>query len=139
MDLRREARKILSLFASEARMKKIDIKLVFGSTLDKLHIHAIKTDPVRLGQVITNLISNAIRFTAASEVRKITITYNVGYDPPPPGGYCYVGNSKPSTGPGTPAPMPDDTPMYLFVSVRDTGPGMNASEKAVLFQRFHRE
>lgn len=135
MDIRREARRVMSVFSSEARMKKIDIKLLFGPTLDLLGIHAVKTDPVRLGQVITNLISNAIRFTAASDIRQITVTFNVGLEPPPADSYEY--RSQPSTPLGS-GDMPEDSLVYLFVSVRDTGPGMTSKEKEVLFQRFHR-
>lgn len=59
-------RQVLSVFASEAKMKRIELQLQFGSTLEAAQISKVKTDHVRLGQVVTNLISNAIRFTAAS-------------------------------------------------------------------------
>lgn len=51
MDLRKEARKVLSVFASEAKMKRIELVLEFGKTLDLAMVNGIKTDPVRLGQV----------------------------------------------------------------------------------------
>lgn len=47
-------------------MKRIELQLRFGSSLEASQMSKIKTDHVRLGQVVTNLISNAIRFTAAS-------------------------------------------------------------------------
>jgi signal transduction histidine kinase len=65
-DLRKEARKVIGVFVSEAKMKKIDLVVDFGETIDMSKITTIDTDPVRLGQVVTNLISNAIRFTATS-------------------------------------------------------------------------
>ena len=58
MDLRREAKKVLSVFASEAKMKKIELCLEIGESIDLLNVGWIKTDPVRLGQIVTNLISN---------------------------------------------------------------------------------
>lgn len=135
MDLRNEARKVLSVFASEARMKKIELQLNFGDSLARLAISSIKTDPVRLGQVVTNLISNAIRFTAASDVRRITVQYDVAWDPPNPGS-CSLPPLPPSP-PST--PVAEDTPIHLYVSVTDTGPGMTQSETKVLFKRFSRE
>ncbi|WWD16672.1 hypothetical protein CI109_101102 [Kwoniella shandongensis] len=132
MDLRREAKKVLSVFASEAKMKKIELVLEFGKTLGLAKVMSIKTDPVRLGQVVTNLISNAIRFTASSDVRRITVQYDVSF----------VGPSEDSCALpiaiNVPEPVPamEDTPIWLFVSVTDTGPGMSPKELAVLFQRF---
>lgn len=58
MDLKKEARKIISVFASEGKMKQIDLELRFGESLRMARVAGIKTDPVRLRQVITNLISN---------------------------------------------------------------------------------
>ncbi|EJT46944.1 hypothetical protein A1Q1_04314 [Trichosporon asahii var. asahii CBS 2479] len=134
MDMQHEARKKLSVFASEARMKNIDIDLQFDESLDRLGVYGIKTDPVRLGQVVTNLISNAIRFTANSHTRKISVLQQVAYEPP------LEGSTKPPPSAGLdkqyPVPPPEDTPIYLYVTVTDTGPGMSASEQELLFQRF---
>jgi len=64
-------------------------------------------DPLRLGQVITNLVGNAIKFTAAGEV-ELDIA---------------------------PLEQAGDGIRLLF-SVRDTGIGMSAEEQAKLFQPF---
>jgi signal transduction histidine kinase len=56
-------------------MKRIDLQLQFGNTLDVAQMAKIKTDHVRLGQVVTNLISNAIRFTASSGMSPWLDTY----------------------------------------------------------------
>ncbi|GMK54509.1 hypothetical protein CspeluHIS016_0110950 [Cutaneotrichosporon spelunceum] len=132
MDLRQEAKKVLSVFASEAKMKKLDIVLELGKTLDALQIRGIKTDPVRLGQVLTNLTANAIRFTGASETRQVTVHYEVSLEPPLPGMF------EPPLSKLAPlvAPLAEDTPIYLYVSVADTGPGMTPDEQKMLFQRF---
>ncbi|MDA4736314.1 hypothetical protein NY590_19215, partial [Enterobacter kobei] len=53
VDLRHEACKLLSVFASEARMKDTELELQFGDMFDRMGVHAIKTDPVRLGQIVT--------------------------------------------------------------------------------------
>lgn len=131
VNLRREGRKVSSIFASEAKMKDIDLRLEFGPTIEQSKVLAIKTDPVRLGQVVTNLISNAIRFTSSSAVRKITIQYDVSFVPPADDS-CAV----PSSGVPDILPAKENTPLWLFVSVTDSGPGMTEQELSVLFQRF---
>ncbi|WWC68787.1 uncharacterized protein I206_102722 [Kwoniella pini CBS 10737] len=132
VDLRKEARKVSSVFASEAKTKKIDLSLKFGETLELGKVLSIKTDPVRLGQVVTNLISNAIRFTSARDVRKITVKYDISFNPPADD-TCALPHSL---GIPTKLPAEEDTPLWLFVSVTDTGPGMSPKELAVLFKRF---
>lgn len=77
----------------------------------------------------------AIRFTASSDIRKITVTYDVSFVPPADD-TCALPSSI-----GLPDQVPpqEDTPMWLFVSVRDTGPGLGPKELAMLFKRFSRE
>lgn len=50
-DLRREAQKVVSIFQNEARMKRITLSLEMGESVKRVGVNAIKTDPVRLGQV----------------------------------------------------------------------------------------
>lgn len=132
MDVRKEATKVLSVFASETKMKKIEIVLEIGSSLDALNIRSIKTDPVRLGQVLTNLTANAIRFTAHAATRVITVRYDVATAPPLPGTFV----PPPDTPAPEELPLPEDTDVYLYVSVTDTGSGMTPDEQKMLFQRF---
>lgn len=83
----------------------------------------------RLTQVLVNLLSNAIRFTAKSETRIVTLTVEVSARPPerdtplipPPETEYYIDKQK---------------PVYLFFSVEDTGPGMTEEETSRLFAKF---
>ncbi len=64
-------------------------------------------DPVRLRQVVTNLIGNAIKFTAKGAVT-ITVTQ----------------------------PSPNDTSQLLHVAVRDSGIGIAPSKLERIFEPF---
>lgn len=50
-DVRQEAQKVIGIFQNEARMKRIALSLKIGESVERLGVDAIKTDPVRLGQV----------------------------------------------------------------------------------------
>ncbi|WWC64291.1 uncharacterized protein I303_106901 [Kwoniella dejecticola CBS 10117] len=120
-DLRTEARK----------MKKIRLVLEFGENIQRTGIASIKTDHVRLHQVVTNLITNAIRFTATSTTRIITVKYEIGLVPPSDD------TCEPSTQQTEVSlPLKEDTPVWLFIAIKDTGPGLGPAEQANLFQRF---
>lgn len=132
VDLHEAGQTALNLFSAEAKMKKIKMALEFGDTLDILNVRVVNTDPVRLGQVITNLISNAIRFTSTSMVRNITVSFDVAWAPPTT--TCVIPRDAVfSKGDH----VPDGTPVYLYVAVKDTGPGMAPEERDAVFQRFH--
>ncbi|GJN89911.1 hypothetical protein Rhopal_002900-T1 [Rhodotorula paludigena] len=83
----------------------------------------------RLTQVLVNLLSNAIRFTAKSAQREVTLAVEVS-----------------AKAPDRDAPLipPHETeyhidkrrPIYLFFSVEDTGPGMTEEETGRLFAKF---
>ncbi|MDX1692565.1 MAG: 7TM diverse intracellular signaling domain-containing protein [Ketobacteraceae bacterium] len=91
-----------SLFASVADEKGLDFHLVCKSALPSI----IYSDPVRIRQVLLNLLSNAFKFTSEGSV---TLEYEVNTE----GG----------------------EPMIRF-SVIDTGIGLTKEQKEVLFQSF---
>ncbi|WWC63422.1 uncharacterized protein I303_106024 [Kwoniella dejecticola CBS 10117] len=135
VNMARETQKTLSIFQNEARMKRISLSLKFGEGLELLGLKTVKTDPVRLNQIVTNLLSNAIRFTSTSNIRKITLKFDVSLDPPAgDSAPCVIPeNYKHTTKPGQ---IEEDQPVYLYFSVEDTGPGMTEAELELLFQRF---
>ncbi len=69
--------------------------------------HQLRGDPLRLGQVLTNLVNNAVKFTDSGEIRlKIELLEHTG------------------------------TKVQLKFAVTDTGIGMTPAQSAKLFQAF---
>jgi signal transduction histidine kinase len=87
--------------AANARHVKLQLSATDGPV-------AVRGDPVRLGQAVDNLISNAIKFT-------------------PPGGRIAVTLST-----------ADEPEHRALVSVSDTGVGIPSDELDRLFSRFFR-
>ena len=91
------------VFSAQAQAK--DVELLSHCTAD-LPQHAVG-DPARLRQIVHNLVANAVKFTAAGEVRVFA----------------------------APEPGPDGSP-WMRVAVRDTGIGMTEAQRANLFAAF---
>ena len=102
-DLARTVREAAQLYAENARDKHLDynIDIDVGDDL------WVRGDPVRLKQILTNLISNAIKFTQQGFV---SLTVQRG-------------------------PLRDGAPTLCF-AVEDTGLGFDAATRERLFQRF---
>jgi len=98
-DVAREVVKVLSVSAAERDITlELDIEGPLPAT--------ISTDPVRLRQIITNLVGNAIKFTEHGGVR-----VRLRYDP-------------------------QHTPETLAIDVIDTGIGMTAEQAEKIFDAF---
>lgn len=98
----RQSTRALSLRASEK-----DLELVCDIATDVPDL--VIGDPVRLQQVITNLLGNAIKFTAQGEVM-LTVT-------------CM-------------ASPPDDQDIWLNFEVKDTGIGIPLDKQGLIFEVF---
>ncbi|WVF67557.1 hypothetical protein IAT40_002314 [Kwoniella sp. CBS 6097] len=130
INISQQVQKVLSVFQSEARMHRISLSSKMGQNARNMGIDMIKTDPVRLNQVMTNLLSNGIRFTSNSDVRKIELSFDLSLDPPEDSSCLPPKNAKTSLVPE------NEQPIYLYVAVTDTGPGMTTGELQKLFHRF---
>ncbi len=103
-DLEEVAVKTVELLAGRARAKELDLSFgIEPGTLTRLI-----GDPHRLGSVLTNLIGNAIKFTAAGAIR-LTIQ---------------------------PADTVSETGYVLQFDVADTGIGIPADKLPVIFDSF---
>lgn len=129
-----EAHRLVSTFQSEARANKLELLLDLGASFDRLHIHTVYLDPVRFGQVVTNLVSNAVRFTSTSPVRRVQLSLDIGFRRPDDSS-C----AKPAGDDGPEGQVSEQTPLYLFGTVSDTGPGLTTADTEALFKRFTRE
>ena len=107
-DLRSQLGGLVDLFRGRAEEKGLTFSAVYGAEAQGW----IQGDAVRIKQVLGNLISNAIKFTAEGEVR-----VEIDADAPQAGG--------PSRGP---------TVLTLLVS--DSGIGFDQDAAERLFQRF---
>lgn len=101
-DLKKVINKQIELFLLAAKEKHIDLKFEAPDSLPQ-----IPFDPLRIGEVITNLISNSLKFTPAGG--SITIT------------------AKQET---------FDAKPHVLVSVKDSGKGIPKETQKELFSKF---
>jgi len=111
------------------KMKRIQLELFFGDSVRKLNIRRIRSDKSRLGQVLTNLLSNAIKFADTSvDRREIRVDVNVSFNSPKEGTCLPPDEDE--------IPENSAAPIYLYLAVKDSGPGLKPDDLNLLFKRF---
>ncbi|MGE3182480.1 MAG: ATP-binding protein [Phycisphaerae bacterium] len=103
MSPERLLQEVESLMRVKATEKEIEFEVIRTTRLPA----EIHSDPVRLKQILVNLVGNAIKFTESGHVR-----IRAGIDQP--------GNGQP----------------FLRIEVMDTGIGMTAAQMEALFEAF---
>lgn len=102
-DLRALISSVVGVMAHQAHAKGLRVRVIISPTLAS----SVEVDDMRLRQVLLNLISNAIKFTAAGIVSiKVAVIRS------------------------------SDSTQDLAISVADTGPGMSDSQRENIFQPF---
>ncbi|MEW6241793.1 MAG: ATP-binding protein [Chloroflexota bacterium] len=96
-------------YALAAEQKGVNLRVESDALSEDEGLPAVSGDESRLGQVLGNLITNALRYT-------------------PAGGEVILHAAL----------TPNPSPFNLLISVEDTGPGIPADELPHIFQRFYR-
>jgi len=93
---------IVGMFEGQARSNKLELTFECPSCQDAPSYQslAIRSDPYRLSQIIINLISNAIKFTANSAVRRVTV--RLMYSATPPSAFAEAVMNRDSLLPSSP-------------------------------------
>ncbi|ORY61513.1 aerobic respiration control sensor protein arcB [Pseudomassariella vexata] len=137
-------RRVRRMFVPELQSKDIQMEINIDSSFGELDVNYVTLDPSRVLQVLINLVTNAIKFTApaATTPKRIVISVGVSNDPPLTvkprlSDFQYIPPRSPNVtvaaddydwGPGE--------VLYLAFDVADTGIGLTPDEKRVLFERF---
>ncbi len=109
VDLEDAADKVAALWGPKAAERGLKLDIQLDRTLPQI----VRTDPLRLTQILSNLISNAVKFTSEGGVR------------------VRIGPSRTAAG-GTGGARGE----ALWFEVIDTGPGMSEEVQGRLFQNF---
>ncbi|KAL4950930.1 hypothetical protein BDW69DRAFT_171084 [Aspergillus filifer] len=132
---------LLTMFKPELRKQRIDFHYQLDESYADCRLDWVLADLDKMGQVLINLVSNAIKFTAqaentrwirvsmgASSMRPPSYPPNVVFFEPNEAALKLDSTRRPEWGDGDTA--------YIMVAVKDTGIGISDQHQKLLFERF---
>lgn len=132
---------LLTMFRPELRKQGVEFQYVLDQSYADCNLNWVVADLNKIGQVLVNLVSNAIKFTAESlNERKIRVSMgaatlrptsyppNVVFFEPSETALKLDATGDPEWGHGQ--------VVYIMVAVKDTGIGISDQHQKLLFARF---
>ncbi|KAH6984305.1 hypothetical protein BKA56DRAFT_580868 [Ilyonectria sp. MPI-CAGE-AT-0026] len=129
----------LKMFESEVQARDIKLTLEIDPEFEQMGVDWVNMDPSRVLQILINLMTNAIKFTASSDTRSITVMVGVSGEPPDGTiipGFQYVPTKSGTSNVIASEDWGSGEVLYMRFSVKDTGCGLSEEERQLLFQRF---
>jgi signal transduction histidine kinase/ActR/RegA family two-component response regulator len=105
VDVRKLVNEVVKIFRAQAKAREIELR----ATIDPMVPDAVETDPLRLRQVLVNLIGNAVKFTHSGGIT------------------VHVARGAALAEPGM---------LMLRCEVRDTGIGIPFEKQSTIFEAF---
>jgi len=137
----KELRGNAKIFQPEFRKHNIGFDCKVDQPYHDLGVDWCMADLARIGQVLINLISNAIKFTSRKEGdRKITVKVSASIDRPdsypPEVVFFSAENELPRLDATQRSEWGTGDPLFIMVAVTDTGIGISEENQKKLFERF---
>ncbi|KAL4755725.1 uncharacterized protein BDW70DRAFT_165176 [Aspergillus foveolatus] len=133
--------KLLTMFKPELRKQQIDFQYQLDKSYTDQALDWVLADLDKMGQVLVNLVSNAIKFTAqAKGERKIRVSMGAAKRRPPsypPNVVFFEPTEEALKLDSTNGPeWGNGETTYIMIAVKDTGIGISDQHQKLLFKRF---